>query len=35
MGIILTYDQPGIRRKVQLQLTTMHAANLKTLRLMI
>lgn len=35
MGIILTYDQPGIRRKIRLQLAAMHAAGLKTLRLMI
>jgi hypothetical protein len=35
MGIIATYDQPGIRRKIQLQLAAMHAAGLQSLRLMI
>jgi len=35
MGIVATYDQPGIRRKVRLQLAAMHAAGLDSLRVMI
>ncbi|HEU5280225.1 MAG TPA: hypothetical protein VFU26_15150 [Gaiellaceae bacterium] len=35
MGILATYNQAGIRRRVRLQLAAMHAAGLSSLRLMI
>jgi hypothetical protein len=35
MGIVATYDEPGVRRKVRLQLAAMHAAGLDSLRLLL
>jgi hypothetical protein len=34
-GIVATYDHPGVRRKVRLQLAAMHAAGLDTIRLLL
>lgn len=34
-GIVATYDQPGVRRRVQLQLAAMRAAGITSLRLLL
>jgi hypothetical protein len=34
-GIVLHYDNPGMRRRVQAELTAMHAAGLQTVRILL
>ena len=34
-GIVATYDQPGVRRRVRLQLAAMRAAGIESLRLLL
>jgi hypothetical protein len=34
-GIVATYDQPGVRRRVRLQLAAMRAAGIQSLRLLL